>query len=120
MHLDYEMDMGSIAESIGTSKRTLQLDDGTVLVLADTAVYNEPLGQYLFNSDGSVLVFPDAVCDTLHLARTCYYANMENVIPYNLCDSMREEISEAFRNRYEHLFYHLHDSSGPAGDSGFH
>ncbi len=104
MHLDYEMDTESIAEGIGTGTRKLQLDDGTVLVLADTEIYNEPLGQYLFNSDGSVLVFPDAVCDTLHLARTCYYANTENVIPYNICDSIRKEISETFRNRYEYLF----------------
>ena len=104
MHLDYEMDMESTEESIGTGTRKLQLDDGSVLVLADTAVYNEPLGTYLFNSGESVLVFPDAVCDTLHLARTCYYANTETVIPYNLCDSIREEISGAFRNRYEYLF----------------
>ena len=104
MHLDYEMDMESTEESIGTGTRKLQLDDGTVLVLADTVVYNEPLGTYLFNSGESVLVFPDAVCDTLHLARTCYYANTETVIPYNLCDSIREEISGAFRNRYEYLF----------------
>ena len=104
MHLDYEMDMEGTAEGIGTGTRNLQLDDGTVLVLADTAVHNEPLGTYLFNSDRSVLVFPDAVCDTLHLARTCYYANTETVIPYNVCDSIREEISEAFRNRYEYLF----------------
>ncbi len=104
MHLDYEMDMESTAEGIGTGTRKLQLDDGTLLILADKVVYNEPLGQYLFNADGSVLVFPDAVCDNLHLARTCYYANTENVIPYNLCDSIREEISETFRIRYEYLF----------------
>ena len=104
MHLDYEMDMESTTESIGIGTRTLQLDDGTLLMLADTPVTNEPLGQYLFNADGSVLVFPDAVCDNLHLARTCYYANTETVIPYNFCDSIREEISETFRNRYEYLF----------------
>ena len=104
MHLDYEMDMENTVEGIGTGTRKLQLDDGTILVLADTAVRNEPLGQYLFNSSGSVLVFPDAVCDNLYLARTCYYADTETVIPYNLCDSIREEISEAFRNRYEYLF----------------
>ncbi len=104
MHLDYEMDMESTTESIGIGTRTLQLDDGTLLTLADTAVYNEPLGQYLFNSGGSVLVFPDDVCDSLYLARTCYYANTETVIPYNLCDSIREEIAETFRNRYEYLF----------------
>lgn len=104
MHLDFEMDIESTAEGIGTGTRKLQLDDGTLLLLADKAVYNEPLGQYLFNADGSVLVFPDAVCDNLHLARTCYYANTENVIPYNLCDSIREEISETFRSRYEYLF----------------
>lgn len=104
MHLDYEMDMESTAEGIGVGTRTLQLDDGTLLVLADTPVTNEPLGQYLFNAGESVLVFPDAVCDTLHLARTCYYANTENIISYNLCDPIREEISEAFRKRYEYLF----------------
>ena len=102
MHLDFEMDMESTAEGIGTRK--IQLDDGTFLKLAETPVTNEPLGQYLFNSDGSVLVFPDIVCDHLHLARTCYYADTETVIPYNLCDIIREEISGTFRGHYEYLF----------------
>ena len=102
MHLDFEMDMESTAEGIGTRK--IQLDDGTLLELAETPVTNEPLGQYLFNSDGSVLVFPDIVCDNLHLARTCYYADTETVIPYNLCDIIREEISGTFREHYEYLF----------------
>lgn len=102
MHLDFEMDMESTAEGIGTRK--IQLDDGTFLKLAETPVTNEPLGQYLFNSDGSVLVFPDIVCDNLHLARTCYYADTETVIPYNLCDIIREEISGTFREHYEYLF----------------
>lgn len=102
MHLDFEMDMESTAEGIGTRK--IQLDDGTFLKLAETPVTNEPLGQYLFNSDGSVLVFPDIVCDHLHLARTCYYADTETVIPYSLCDIIREEISGTFREHYEYLF----------------
>lgn len=102
MHLDFEMDVESTAEGIGTRK--IQLDDGTFLKLAETPVTNEPLGQYLFNSDGSVLVFPDIVCDHLHLARTCYYADTETVIPYNLCDIIREEISGTFREHYEYLF----------------
>lgn len=102
MHLDFEMDMESTAEGIGTRK--IQLDDGTFLKLAETPVTNEPLGQYLFNSDGSVLVFPDIVCDHLHLERTCYYADTETVIPYNLCDIIREEISGTFREHYEYLF----------------
>lgn len=102
MHLDFEMDMESTAEGIGTRK--IQLDDGTFLKLAETPVTNEPLGQYLFNSDGSVLVFPDIICDHLHLARTCYYADTETVIPYNLCDIIREEISGTFREHYEYLF----------------
>lgn len=93
MHLDFEMDMESTAEGIGTRK--IQLDDGTFLKLAETPVTNEPLGQYLFNSDGSVLVFPDIVCDHLHLARTCYYADTETVIPYNLCDIIRRNIPGA-------------------------
>ena len=102
MHLDFEMDMESTAEGIGTRK--IQLDDGTFLKLAETPVTNEPLGQYLFNSDGSVLVFPDIVCDHLHLARTCYYADTETVIPYNLCDIIREEISGTFKEHYKYLF----------------
>jgi len=102
MHLDFEMDMESTAAGIGT--RRIQLDDGTFLALAETSVMNEPLGQYLFNSDGSVLVFPDIVCDHLHLARTCYYADTETVIPYSLCDIIREEISGTFKEHYEYLF----------------
>lgn len=102
MHLDFEMDMESTAEGIGTRK--IQLDDGTLLELAETPVTNEPLGQYLFNSDGSVLVFPDIICDHLHLARTCYYADTETVIPYKLCDIIREEISGTFKEHYKYLF----------------
>lgn len=104
MHLDYEMNMESVADNIGAGKRTIQLDDGTLLNLADTAIYNDPLGTYLFNNDDSVLVFPDSVCQNLHLARTCYYANTETTIPYNLCDTVRDEIAAAFQNRYSYLF----------------
>ena len=71
MHLDYEMDEESVAYSIGTGQRTIQFDDGTLLNLAETAIYNDPLGKYLFNSGDSILVFPDSVCENLHLARTC-------------------------------------------------
>ena len=102
MHLDYEMDMDEMAGSIRT--RMLELDDGTRLGLAETAVYNEPLGKYLFNSDGSVLVFPDDVCGRLHLARTCYYANTQTPVPYGDCDAIRDEINAAFRDNYAYLF----------------
>ena len=104
MHLDYEMDEESVADSIGTGQRTIQLDDGTLLNLAETAIYNDPLGKYLFNSGDSILVFPDSVCENLHLARTCYYANTETVIPYNLCDTIRDEIAVSFQNDYSYLF----------------
>ena len=102
MHLDYEMDMEEMAGSIRT--RTLELDDGTQLGLAETAVYNEPLGKYLFNSDGSILVFPDDVCGRLHLARTCYYANTQTAVPYGDCNVIRDEINAAFRENYGYLF----------------
>lgn len=102
MHLDYEMDMDEMAGSIQT--RMLELDDGTQLALAATAVYNEPLGKYLFNSNGSVLVFSDDVCGRLHLARTCYYANTQTSIPYGDCDAIRNEINAAFRDSYAYLF----------------
>ncbi len=104
MHLDYEMDEESVADSIGIGQRTIRLDDGTLLTLAETAIYQDPLGKYLFNSDDSVLVFPDSVCDRLRLARTCYYANTKTPIPYNLCDTIRDEIAVRFRNDYSYLF----------------
>lgn len=104
MHLDYEMDMESTTKSIGIGTRTLQLDDGTLLMLAETSVYNDPLGQYLFNGDGSILVFPDDVCSRLHLARTCYYANTQTDIPYGICDTIRDEIVDTFQNKYPYLF----------------
>ncbi|MCM1189916.1 MAG: ABC transporter permease [bacterium] len=102
MHLSYEMDLESIAAGIGS--RAIGLDDGTVLHLAEPKIYNDPLGTYLFHYDESVLVFPDSVCDRLHLARTCYYANTENAVPYHLCDTVREEIAASFRDRYPYLF----------------
>ena len=102
MHLDYELDKENIEASINS--RQIQLDDGTLLQLNEVAVYNEPLGQYLFNVDGSVLVFPDAVCDNLHLARTCYYANTKTTIPYAICDVIRKEIEAIFKSEYGYLF----------------
>ncbi len=104
MQLDYEMDMESVADSIGSGKRYIQLDDGTLLKLADTAIRNDTLGTYLFHHNDSILVFPDSVCENLHLARTCYYANTETAIPYNLCDTIRDEIADSFQGRYSYLF----------------
>ena len=96
--------MESVADSIGTGQRTIQLDDGTLLNLTDTAICNDPLGTYLFHHDDSVLVFPDSICANLRLARTCYYANTETTIPYNLCDTIRDEIADSFQNSYSYLF----------------
>lgn len=104
MHLDYEMDMENVAGSIGSERRSIRLDDGIILELADRAICNDPLGTYLFHHDNSILVFPDSVCDNLHLARTCYYANTETTVPYNLCDTARDEIAASFKNRYPYLF----------------
>ena len=104
MHLDYEMDMESVADSIGSGKRSIRLDDGTILALADTTICNDPLGTYLFHHGDSILVFPDSVCDNLRLARTCYYANTETTVPYNLCDTVRDEIAASFKSRYSDLF----------------
>lgn len=104
MHLDYEMDVESVADSIGTGQRTIQLDDGSILNLAETAIYNDLLGTYLFNNGDSILVFPDSVCENLRLARTCYYANTETIIPYSLCDTIRDEIAASFQSDYSYLF----------------
>lgn len=103
MHLDYEMDMESITASLSGS-RAIRIDDGTLLNLASEKVYNDPLGTYLFHHADSVLVFPDPVCENLHLARTCYYANAETAIPYDLCDTVRDEIAASFQSRYSYLF----------------
>lgn len=46
MHLDYEMEKETVAA--GITSTAISLDDGTVLGLHEQPVYNEPLGQYLF------------------------------------------------------------------------
>ncbi len=104
VHLDYEMDRDTFEDALGSGSRAIRLDDGTILNLAEPAVHNEPLGQYLFHSDDSILVFPDSVCQSLHLACTCYYANTGDVIPYSLCSTISDEISAAFHDRYAYLF----------------
>lgn len=105
MHIDYEMDMERTVAGIDSiDSRYIRLDDGTTLQLAETAVYNDRLGTYMFNMDSTVLVFPDSACDTLLLARTCYYANTDTVIPYGLCDTIHGEIESAFQSRYSYLF----------------
>ena len=104
VHLDYEMDMETFGEALGSGSRAIRLDDGMILHLAESAVYNDPLGQYLFHYDDSILIFPDSVCQKLHLACTCYYANTGEVIPYSLCSTISDEISAAFHDRYAYLF----------------
>ena len=105
MHLDYEMDVEEVEAAIGTGgARRITLDDGTTLTLAETHIYRDQMGTYLFNGVDSVLVFPDAVCDGLFLARTCYYANTKTAIPYSLCDTIGYEIEASFRDRYGYLF----------------
>ncbi len=104
VHLDYEMDREAFESALGGGSRGIQLDDGTVLHLAEPAVYRDPLGQYLFHADDSILIFPDAVCQNLHLACTCYNANTEEAIPYSVCGAISNEIESAFRDRYAYLF----------------
>lgn len=105
MHIDYEMDMESTVTGIDSiDSRYIRLDDGTTLQLAETAVYNDQLGTYMFNMDRTVLVFPDSVCDNLLLARTCYYANTDSIIPYDLCAAIHGEIESAFQSKYSYLF----------------
>lgn len=82
MHISYELDKEYIETAINVgNQRQLRLDDGTILQLAEVAIYNERLGTYMFNMDGTVLVFPDSVCDHLLLARTCY---LPRVLPHLL------------------------------------
>ena len=103
LHIDYELDPDQ-AETAAAEAGRIRLDDGTVLTLADGGILNDPLGTYLFNySSDSVLVFEDSVCDRLHLARTCWYADTEE-IPYELCSEIGEEISREFRSEYASLY----------------
>ena len=104
MHIDYEMDMESTVTGIDSiDSRYIRLDDGTTLQLAETAVYNDRLGTYLFNMDSTVLIFSDSVCDNLILARTSYFANTDTIIPYDLCDNIHGEIESVFQNKYSYL-----------------
>lgn len=102
MHLDYEMDRENILD--GLDNHTIRLEDGTILHLADTKIYNDPLGTYLFHADRSILVFPDAVCKNLPLACTCYNANTRSPIPYAVCNTIRDEIEASFQDKYQYLF----------------
>ena len=102
MHLDYEMDRENILD--GLDNHTIRLEDGTILHLADTKIYNDPLGTYLFHADRSILVFPDAVCKNLPLACTCYNANTRSPIPYAVCNTIRNEIEASFQDKYQYLF----------------
>ena len=102
MHLDYEMDRENILD--GLDNHTIRLEDGTILHLADTKIYNDPLGTYLFHADRSILVFPDAVCKNLPLACTCYNANTRSPIPYAVCNTIRDEIETSFQDKYQYLF----------------
>ena len=102
MHLDYEMDRENILDSL--DNHTIRLEDGTILHLADTKIYNDPLGTYLFHADRSILVFPDAVCKNLPLACTCYNANTRSPIPYAVCNTIRDEIEASFQDKYQYLF----------------
>lgn len=105
MHLDYEMDKQQVLKSIEASSKSIKLNDGTVLNLNPVKIYNEPLTSYMFNfNTDDVLVFPDEVCEGLHIAITNYYANTKQPINYNLCEKLEMTIGQTFKEKYSYLY----------------
>lgn len=102
LHISYELDVESVPSGIRT--REITLDDGTQLHLTQPEIHQERLGTYLFHSAGVAVILPDTACRKLQLARTCYYANTAEEIPFTVCDTIRNEIESKFRSRYAMLF----------------
>lgn len=103
MHLSQEIEKDEVISKIDT--REIKLDNEKSLILNSKMIYNEPLGDYMFNfGESSALVFPDETCEELYLATTSYYLNTENPIPYSTCEKIEDEISYKFKESYTYLY----------------
>lgn len=103
MHLSQEIEKEEVLSKIDT--REIKLDNEKLLILNSKMIYNEPLGNYMFNfGESSALILPDEACEELYLATTSYYLNTQNPIPYDKCEKIEDEISYKFKESYSYLY----------------
>ncbi|MEG2090863.1 hypothetical protein, partial [Niameybacter sp.] len=102
MHISNEETIERFQSRVETEY--IQLDNKQV-VINSKKVYNDSLGDYLFNRNNSdIMILPDSICDNLLLATTGYYLNTVTPVPYDLCSSISREIEDTFELNYPHLF----------------
>lgn len=102
MHISNEETIESFQSRLDTEY--IQLDNKQIVINSEK-VYNDSLGDYLFNRNNSdIMILPDSICDSLLLATTGYYLNTITPIPYDSCSSISRDIENTFELNYPYLF----------------
>ncbi|ONI45311.1 hypothetical protein AN641_00555 [Candidatus Epulonipiscioides gigas] len=119
VHISNEVDTFGVEEfekwfqtdSIQTD--SIQTDSDRLLMIADTILKpNETdymlignLGDYIYNYNTlSILVLPDELCEKLVIAKTGYYANTIEKMPYGLADELNEYSKIKLKEKYLDLY----------------
>ncbi len=100
-----EIDTEELKKHLQTIDNEITLDDGTKMTMLEDAIYDVAIGTYLYNfGNSSSLIFSDSVCEKLHLANTCYYANTITTIPISECHKIESKIRDTFKKLYPELY----------------
>lgn len=75
--------------------------DAGVLVMAENGVYEDGIGEMLYNSYVDVIyVFPDAVCNVLLEVGSCRFLNTQEPIPYETAAELQRLFEETYMGRH--------------------
>lgn len=100
-----EIDTESMKAKIEAADHEITLDNGQKIKLSENPIYNDAVGEYLYNFGNSTsFIFPDSICENLDIATTCYYVNTVETIPISICNKIEDEIKKEFRDEYTILY----------------
>lgn len=100
-----EIDTESMNAKIEAADHEITLDNGQKIKLSENPIYNDAVGEYLYNFGNSTsFIFPDSICENLDIATTCYYVNTVETIPISICNKIEDEIKKEFRDEYTILY----------------
>ena len=86
-----EIDTESMKAKIEAADHEITLDNGQKIKLSENPIYNDAVGEYLYNFGNSTsFIFPDSICENLDIATTCYYVNTVETIPISICKLAQE------------------------------
>lgn len=104
-HVKDDIDISQFEEALEEGAHSIKVADFLLEQNENCFLLNENLGGYIYNTNtDSFLVFPDEVCETLFIAKTGYYANTVEKMPYVICKEIDAKVQTEFRDTYLYLY----------------